>query len=70
MDSLIVQLEYELERFKVLENSIESIFIGGGTPSTIHPKLYAPLFKKLQPYLQKELEITRKPIQIVPPLSG
>jgi oxygen-independent coproporphyrinogen-3 oxidase len=58
MDSLMVQLEYELERFKVLENSIESIFIGGGTPSTIHPKLYAPLFKKLQPYLKKELEIT------------
>ncbi|KIM04117.1 MAG: coproporphyrinogen III oxidase [Sulfurovum sp. AS07-7] len=58
MDALMVQLEYELERFKVLENSIKSIFIGGGTPSTIHPKLYAPLFKKLQPYLQKELEIT------------
>ena len=58
MQSLLVQLDYELKRFNVTKNSIETVFIGGGTPSTISPKLYEPLFKKLRPYLQKDIEIT------------
>ena len=58
MDSLKSQIEYELERFKATPQSIETIFIGGGTPSTVAPELYQPIFKLLAPYLQKNIEIT------------
>lgn len=58
MQALHKQLAFELERFKAKENSIETLFIGGGTPSTVDPILYAPIFKLLKPYLQKNAEIT------------
>lgn len=58
MNSLEVQLHYELQRFQVKEKSIESIFIGGGTPSTVEPKLYQNIFNILKPYLQNSIEIT------------
>jgi oxygen-independent coproporphyrinogen-3 oxidase len=58
MDALYKQLLFELEHFNAKENSIETLFIGGGTPSTVAPKLYAPIFKLLQPYLQEDAEIT------------
>ncbi len=58
MQSLLVQLKYELIRFKVTNQSIETVFIGGGTPSTVSPELYKPLFKMLKPYLKKDIEIT------------
>ena len=58
MKSLLTQLEHEIQRFHCKPNSIESIFIGGGTPSTVEPSLYQPLFSILQPYLQKNIEIT------------
>jgi oxygen-independent coproporphyrinogen-3 oxidase len=52
------QLIYELKRFKVQNQEIETLFIGGGTPSTIHPKLYQSIFKILSPLLKKNAEIT------------
>jgi len=58
MHALLKQLKYELKRFAATESSIETLFIGGGTPSTVSPKLYAPIFSLLKPYLQKECEIT------------
>lgn len=58
MKALYTQLVYELERFHAKQNSIETLFIGGGTPSTVSPGLYAPVFKLLQPYLQNGAEIT------------
>ena len=58
MHALHKQILFELERFGATENSIETLFIGGGTPSTVAPELYAPLFELLNPYLQKEAEIT------------
>ena len=58
MSALKLQLEHELQRFEAKENSIETIFIGGGTPSTVSAELYAPIFNLLKPYLQKEIEIT------------
>ncbi len=58
MDSLFVQLKYELQRFNAQKESIETIFIGGGTPSTVAPELYKDIFNYLQPYLQKNIEIT------------
>jgi len=58
MDSLYTQMLHELERFGTTENSITSIFIGGGTPSTVEPELYKKIFSLLQPYLKDGLEIT------------
>jgi len=58
MKALEVQLDFELKRFDVIKDSIESVFIGGGTPSTVAPKLYENIFKKVQPYLALDAEIT------------
>ena len=58
MDAMLKQLNKEIERFEVEKGSIESVFIGGGTPSTISPKLYRALFKRIEPYLEKNIEIT------------
>lgn len=58
MQALYRQLSFELERFSAKTDSIETLFIGGGTPSTVAPELYAPIFELLKPYLQKNSEIT------------
>ena len=58
MHALLVQIKHELTRFQATKNSIETLFIGGGTPSTVSPKLYAPIFSLLEPYLQEGCEIT------------
>ena len=58
MNALYTQIEYELEHFHVNYNSIETLFIGGGTPSTVSPELYQPIFKLLQPYFKNAIEIT------------
>ncbi len=58
MDSLYTQTLHELDRFNAQEKSITSIFIGGGTPSTVEPELYEKIFLSLKPYLKDGLEIT------------
>ncbi|HIP19130.1 MAG TPA: coproporphyrinogen III oxidase family protein [Sulfurovum sp.] len=58
MKALYEQLSFELERFGATPSSIQTLFIGGGTPSTVTPELYRPIFELLQPYLQKDAEIT------------
>jgi len=59
MNALHTQLLHELDRFEVsVINPIETVFIGGGTPSTVDPKLYAPLFKTIAPFLAPDAEIT------------
>jgi oxygen-independent coproporphyrinogen-3 oxidase len=58
MKALHRQLLFELERFEATPGSIETLFIGGGTPSTVAPELYAPLFETLEPYLASEAEIS------------
>ena len=58
MDALYQQLSFELQRFDAKQQSVETLFIGGGTPSTISPELYAPIFELLHPYLKKNAEIT------------
>jgi len=58
MNAILIQLNSELKRFQVTPNSIETLFIGGGTPSTIKPELYIPFFKLLKPYLKDDAEIT------------
>ena len=58
MEALKVQLKHELRRFEATPNSIETVFIGGGTPSTVSQELYKPIFELLKPYLGKSIEIT------------
>ena len=58
MEALCTQLLFEIKRFDVTPKSIESLFIGGGTPSTVSPKLYEKLFYMLYPYLAENIEVT------------
>ncbi len=58
MEALYTQLSFELKRFDVKRKQIKTLFIGGGTPSTVAPELYKPIFKLLEPYLQDDAEIT------------
>ncbi|MBS4068363.1 MAG: radical SAM family heme chaperone HemW [Sulfurimonas sp.] len=58
MEALCTQLLFEIKRFDVTPKSIESLFIGGGTPSTVSPKLYEKLFYMLDPYLAENIEVT------------
>jgi len=58
MEALCAQLLFEIKRFGVTPKSIESLFIGGGTPSTVSPKLYEKLFSMLNPYLAENIEVT------------
>jgi len=58
MDALHKQLLHDLEYYNIKLGSIETIFIGGGTPTTIDFSLYEPIFETITPYLQKNSEIT------------
>ena len=58
MQALHTQLSFELQRFNASKQSIKTLFIGGGTPSTVSPELYKPIFELLNPYLQVGAEIT------------
>lgn len=58
MQALHQQLLFELQRFQPKKRSIESIFIGGGTPSTVAPQYFQIIFQTLQPFLKENCEIT------------
>jgi len=47
-----------LDRFKIGKSGLESIFIGGGTPSTIEPSLYKNIFRQLNSFIKDGAEIT------------
>ena len=70
MRALYKQVVFELERFGAKENSIETLFIGGGTPSTVAHELYAPIFTLLTPYLQKMQKLPQKQTQTLPLKRG
>ena len=58
MHSLQTQLDFELKRFNAKDKTIKTVFIGGGTPSTVEAKLYEDIFKTIKPYLLDNAEIT------------
>ncbi len=58
ISALFAQTGYELKRFSAVPGSIETLYIGGGTPSTIEPALFEPVFEVLRPYLASDAEIT------------
>ena len=55
MKSLIVQLKDGLDKYK---KPIETVFIGGGTPSTIKAVKYKEVMDVISPYLIDNCEIT------------
>ena len=56
--ALQTQLLHDLQHFCIQKNSIESIFIGGGTPSCLKASYYEEIFTILNPYLRADAEIT------------
>jgi len=58
MIALAKQLQFELQRFQVKPQTISSLFIGGGTPSTIPAPLYEPIFEIITPLLTPHAELT------------
>lgn len=58
MLAIVKQLEDNIKRFAVKKESIDTLFIGGGTPSTVDAKYYKEFFELLTPYLKKDAEIT------------
>ena len=55
MKSLKIQLEYELTKHN---NIIETIFIGGGTPSCVDAFEYKDVIDIVKPYIDESIEIT------------
>jgi oxygen-independent coproporphyrinogen-3 oxidase len=56
LDALKKQLIFELEKYNPI---IETIFIGGGTPSTIDASEYEKIIEIIKPYMEHEnIEIT------------
>lgn len=59
MKALNIQLQENIKKHLRIENkTIDTIFIGGGTPSTINPSLYKEIFNNLQEFYSKDIEIT------------
>jgi len=56
INAVISQLKHDIEKFEIKE--FETVFIGGGTPSTISIGFYEKLFKFLEPFLKNTKEIT------------
>lgn len=58
MKALVKQLKFELEYVKKENKKLETVFIGGGTPSSIKHEEYEEVFELIKPYLEKNCEIT------------
>ena len=59
MNALKKQLKNDLENYVIKHNKkIETVFIGGGTPSTIKPSEYEEIFQLIKPHLEEFAEIT------------
>jgi oxygen-independent coproporphyrinogen-3 oxidase len=58
MKALKKQLKFDLNKYDIKHNSIETVFIGGGTPSTIKHYEYEEVFEIIKPYLVEGAEIT------------
>jgi len=59
MEALKKQLKYEIDNYVIKHNKkIETVFIGGGTPSTIKHAEYKEVFDLFRPHLTEDAEIT------------
>ncbi len=55
MDAVCKEFEKNIENFT---DKFETLFIGGGTPSTVDFKMYERFFELLRPFLREDAEIT------------
>jgi len=58
MQALMRQLRHDVKNEKIAPGGIETLFVGGGTPSTVDAELYRPLFSFLSSYMAPDAEIT------------
>jgi len=58
MQALHSNLKNEISKHNIKHGTIETLFIGGGTPSVVTPHLFVPIFETLSPYLAQNAEIT------------
>ncbi len=58
MKALKTQLRDNINNYVTDGKKIETVFIGGGTPSTIKAIEYKEIFEIIEPYLEKDAEIT------------
>ncbi len=59
MKALKIQLKDNLNNYVIKDNKkIETVFIGGGTPSTIKAFEYEEIFEMIKPHLEEFAEIT------------
>ena len=56
MQALLTQIQQLFRNHN--PKHLETIFIGGGTPSCVEPSLYGPIFDFLAPFISQETEIT------------
>lgn len=56
--ALPTQLRHDLEFYDIKKNSVTSVFIGGGTPSSVSADLYEHIFNILSFYITDTCEIT------------
>ncbi len=57
-EALKNQFRFEIERFGLAKKSIETLFIGGGTPSLLDEKYYEKLISFLSPYFKDDMEFS------------
>ena len=57
-DAMIADFREQILKFDVKNGDIETVFIGGGTPSAVDGGYYERLFEAVAPYLAKDAEIT------------
>ena len=59
MKALEEQMKHDIDLYlKNTDKKIETVFIGGGTPSCVEASLYENIFKIIKPYLKDNIEIT------------
>ena len=56
--ALIIDFREQILKFNIKKEQIKTIFIGGGTPSTVEAKFYKQLMQEILPFLDKNAEIT------------
>jgi oxygen-independent coproporphyrinogen-3 oxidase len=58
MQKICTQFIFEAKRYALTPKSIDTLFIGGGTPSCVAAELYDDFFDLIAPYLAENAEIT------------
>ncbi|XPV53901.1 MAG: radical SAM protein [Halarcobacter ebronensis] len=56
MKALNKQLKYDLELKNCQNKKLETVFFGGGTPSSIKPEEYEETFEILENYIDEKTE--------------